>query len=147
MSMEYCHKHNRHFDTDYEVECAECEQEFENAQDEVESRVDRVCEVIAEEIAEPTTTCELIRNTDIEGAWPNLWTLASKSVSDEAARHFTMPERDHGKWLVVYQSTDAFGVMAKALEFNRDARHFAYAVGIPAQDWDWQRPRSKEEDV
>ena len=138
MSMEYCHKHDRHFDTDYEVECAECEQEFENALDEIESRVDMVCDKIAEEIAEveivePINTCELIRNEDIEGAWPDLWTLASKSVSDEAARHFTMPERDHGKWLVVYQSTDCFSVMAKALELNQDARHFAYAVGVPTQ--------------
>lgn len=27
MSIIYCHKHNRHVDTDYDVECPECEEE------------------------------------------------------------------------------------------------------------------------
>jgi len=29
MSRMYCHKHDRHVDTDYDVECPECEDELE----------------------------------------------------------------------------------------------------------------------
>ena len=69
MSMDYCHKHDRHFDTDYEVECAECEQEFENALDEIESRVDMVCDKIAEEIAAPIKKVELITHNMVGTNW------------------------------------------------------------------------------
>ncbi len=29
MSMEYCHKHNNHYDTDWDLECHKCLDELE----------------------------------------------------------------------------------------------------------------------
>ena len=74
MSMEYCHKHDRHYDTDYEVECAECIQELDDALDIINNRVEMVCDKIADvlaevETSETATTVELITHNMVGTNW------------------------------------------------------------------------------
>lgn len=119
MSMIYCHEHDRLVDTDWHEDCPECLQE-------------------AAEAAEGTelTTVELIASKDIRGAEPTLWTLAARSISEESRKHWTIPERDHGVWYVVYQSTDFMGPAKDAMELAKGSHHYEYAVGCPTKSED-----------
>ena len=112
MSMIYCHKHDRHVDTDFFEDCPECLGEIYEA--------------------EESPTVELIPNSEIARSDATLWTVAAKAVSEESKAHYTMPERDWGKWYVVYQTTDMMRAMREALELSKIAgNHHVYAVGVP----------------
>lgn len=39
MSMMYCHEHDRHYDSDYDYECPECEDEPDGKREEEVERV------------------------------------------------------------------------------------------------------------
>ena len=36
--MQYCHKHDRHFDSDYDLECPECEDDDNDLKEQAEER-------------------------------------------------------------------------------------------------------------
>ena len=111
--MIYCHIHDAHIDTDYIEDCPECIRECDEAFEEL-------------------TTVELIKSADIRGADPTMWVLASKTISEAGKAAWTMPERDHGVWYVIYASTDMTKVMEDAMDLaKRCGVHHAYAVGCP----------------
>ena len=115
VSMEYCHKHDRHYDTDHEVECLECLRE-----------IDEACEVIS---ISTLNSVELI-HPETKVHWGPIWKLRGEFalcatwIGTEKARK---EANEVEGWRVIYASSDIKRVMADALDMSH---HTCYRYGI-----------------
>ena len=114
MSMIYCHTHDRHVDTDFHEDCPECLVEIEDA---------HWHETVTAEILHPSTPVETSFGLTRES-----WQLCCKFIGDPEVR--IMANETDG-WRCVYGSSDMLKIMEDAIEFNRTAKWYRYAIKAP----------------
>ena len=78
MSMMYCHKHDRHYDSDYEDDCPECLEEYD---EDLKPTAEEIAKK-AQEIFDQRYTVQDIIKMDVYAAKMECWEEARKILHD-----------------------------------------------------------------
>ena len=114
MSMMYCHEHDRHWDSDYHEDCADCMEALTM-------------------IEEESALVELLKaDTYTEGGsgWSGMFAVCCKFIGPEEIRRGTNEPKD--TWRVVWESNDLHRVLKDACDLAKGSRFYKYAVRVPA---------------